>query len=116
MANAGPNTNGSQFFITFGTAPHLDGRHTVFGKLVEGMDVRVRVLDRVAGCTSLHDGGCGGVLSQQQYDDHRRPSLAPLPVACLTCRAFLFKTVFDGCLLLFAGVCLVVMPCFPRKR
>ena len=63
MANAGPNTNGSQFFITFIATPWLDGKHTVFGEVTEGTEV----LDKLTRIDPMRPGGSTPDKMQHVY-------------------------------------------------
>ncbi|WFD36378.1 peptidylprolyl isomerase [Malassezia cuniculi] len=73
MANAGPDTNGSQFFITTTTTPWLDGRHVVFGRVVEGLDVlhklegvRTGPMDRPVESVVIVDSGVFGAPERDE--------------------------------------------------
>jgi peptidylprolyl isomerase len=67
MANSGPGTNGSQFFITLVPTPWLDGRHTVFGHVVEGQGVvgSIRQNDRIQSVTIIRNGSAQGYTADQ---------------------------------------------------
>ena len=72
MANAGPDTNGSQFYITLAAAPYLDGNYSIFGRVVQGMDVvnKIKVGDKITGVKILRIGAAAQafIVTQESFD------------------------------------------------
>jgi peptidylprolyl isomerase len=68
MANAGPGTNGSQFFITIVPTPHLDGRHTVFGQVVQGQSTvnKIKQGDKIERITIIRNGEAANAFKADQ--------------------------------------------------
>jgi len=79
MANAGPSTNGSQFFITFAPTPWLDGNHTIFGEVIEGDDVLSQITLRDPSAGATEPGDLIQTITIEESDVSLLPTPTPLP-------------------------------------